>query len=62
MQNSTVSSNTCLDSGHRQSDQHHPDGFKDSRSSVLGSAWSHVFEASSQNCGSFGHGYGLVTM
>ena len=42
------------------SDQRYFDCFKYSSSSVPGSVCSHILAASSQDCGSFCHGSGLV--
>ena len=42
------------------SDQCHLDCFKYSYALVPGSVCSHFLEASSRNCGSLSHGYGLA--
>ena len=58
----TVSSDSHLQIGHQCSDEHHLGCFRCSSSLVPGSVCFHFFEASSQNCGSFCHGYSLVLM
>ena len=60
--NSTVSSDSHLQSGHRWCDQHHLACFTYSSSSLPGSMCSWFFETNSQNCGHLCHGYRLVTM
>ena len=60
--NSTVGSNSLLETGHQRSHQRHLDCFKCSLSLVAGSVCFHFFEASSGNCGSSCHGYSLFIM
>ena len=50
--NSTVNSDSHLEVVLRWPDQHYPDCFKYSYSSVLGSVCSHILEVQSRNCGS----------
>ena len=60
--NSKVSSTVTLKLVMLWSDQCHLDYFKYSSPLVLGSVCSHFFKASSQNCSTLCHGYGLVIM
>ena len=58
--NSTVNSDSHLEVVLRWPDQHYPDCFKYSYSSVLGSICSHILEVQSRNCGSLCQSYSLV--
>ena len=60
--NSTVSSDSHLETGHQWSDQCHFDCFKYGRSSVPGLVCTHFLEANFHNFGSLCHGYSLVIM
>ena len=58
--NSTVSSDSHLETDHQWSDQSHLDCFKYNQSSIPDLICSRFREASSRNCGSFFYGYSLV--
>lgn len=60
--NSMVVFDSHLQFGHQWSNQCHLGCFRYSQSSVPGWVYFHLFEASSQNCGSLCHGYCLALM